>query len=190
MNTNDKRNTFKELESYLGYLQAIKERSKLTVKEYKYDLSMFFRFYKQKNEMVPKNINFNEIPIDDIDSNILKNIDINDFYAFITYMSSERNASPATRSRKIASIKSFFHYLKSKLRVIQEDPSIELESPKQGKRLPKYLTLEESKQLLNVAGITENNKNSERDYCMLTFFLNCGLRLSELVQININDNSS
>lgn len=180
-------NTFPELDAYIGYMQAIKERSKLTVKEYRYDLALFFRFYKKHKNIVPDDIEFNDIPINDIDEKILQSIDINDFYAFITFMSTERNASPSTRSRKVASLKSFFGYLKSKKRIIEEDPAAELESPKQSKRLPKHLTLEESKKLLDAAANTKHKNYSDRDYCILTLFLNCGLRLSELVDINIKD---
>lgn len=179
--------TFAELDRYIGYMQAIKERSPLTVKEYRYDLVMFFRFYKKHKRLVDEKTDFDQIPINDIDDNTLRKIDINDFYAFITYMSVTRNASAATRSRKIASLKSFFHYLKLKKRIIDEDPSIELESPKQARKLPKYLTLEESKKLLNAAAPDIETLYSERDYCILTFFLNCGMRLSELVKINIKD---
>jgi len=181
------KNTFKELDRYIGYLQAIKERSKLTVKEYRYDLVMFFRFYKLSKGYSNKDIDFREIPINDINEQTLKDVDINDFYAFITYLSIEKNASAATRARKIASIKSFFNYLKTKQKIISEDPSVELESPKQGRRLPKYLTLEESKNLLNSVNSSNSIKFSSRDYCILTLFLNCGLRLSELVLINIKD---
>ncbi len=180
------KNTFQELDQYMGYMQAIKERSPLTMKEYRYDLVLFFRFIKRYKKMVPDDIEISEIPIDDISEELIKKIDINDFYAFITYVSNTRKGSSATRARKIASLKSFFHYLKSKRRLINEDPTVELESPKQVKRLPKYLTLEESKRLLISA--SENVKTfSNRDYCILTLFLNCGMRLSELVKIDIND---
>jgi site-specific recombinase XerD len=179
--------TFDELEKYLGYMQAIQQRSKLTIKEYKYDLVMFFRYYKMKHQLVSQSLSLKEISIDDIDEKLLRSVDINDFYAFITYISTVKNASPATRARKIASIRSFFHYLKIKRRMIDEDPSLELESPKQGKRLPRYLTLEESKRLLGAAALNDDKPFSNRDYCMLTLFLNCGMRLSELVMIDVQD---
>ena len=179
-------NTFGELEQYMGYMQAIKERSPLTMKEYKYDLVLFFRFLKRHKKLVPQDLDIILIPINDISQEFIKQIDINDFYAFIIYMSNSRKGSSATRARKIASLKSFFHYLKSKSRIISEDPTVELESPKQSKKLPKYLTLEESKRLLTSA--SENIKTySSRNYCILTLFLNCGMRLSELVSINISD---
>lgn len=181
------KNTFAELDRYLGYMQAIRERSKLTVKEYRYDLCMFFRFLKISKGLANKNTPFTDIPLDDITVDILKEININDFYSFITFMSVERNASPSTRARKIASIKSFFNYLKTKEKILTVDPGTDLESPKQGRRLPKYLTLEESKKLLNAASENSKVTFSKRDYCILTFFLNCGLRLSELVMIDIKD---
>lgn len=180
------KNSFIELDKYMGYMQSIKGRSPLTMKEYRYDLVMFFRFIKKHKNNLPQNIPLNEVAIDDIDAEFIKKIDINDFYSFITYISLQRKGSPATRARKIASLKSFFHYLKTKVRLINEDPTIELESPKQVRRLPKYLTLEESKRLLSSA--SDNNKTfSNRDYCILTLFLNCGMRLSELVKINVKD---
>lgn len=180
------KNTFQIMERYFGYMQAIKERSPLTLKEYRYDLVLFFRFYKKSKNMTPASMEINEIPIDDINEEILQGIDINDFYAFITYISTIRKGSAATRARKIASIKSFFHYLKSKTRILREDPTVDLETPKQPKRLPKYLTLEESKKLLRSAA--EGKKEfTDRDYCILTLFLNCGMRLSELVNINLKD---
>lgn len=181
-----KTNTFPELDRYIGYMQAIKGRSPLTVKEYRYDLVMFFRFYKQNKQIVSADIAFNDIPVDDIDEETIRRIGLDDFYAFITYISLVRKGSSATRSRKIASLRSFFHYLKNKRRIIADDPSTELESPKQARKLPRYLTLEESKKLLSSASETET-KYSARDYCILTLFLNCGMRLSELVNINLKD---
>jgi site-specific recombinase XerD len=180
------KDTFQELERYMGYMQAIKERSPLTVKEYRYDLVLFFRFIKKHKGLAAQDLEIKEVPIGDIGEDFLRSIDINDFYSFITYMGNTRKASAATRSRKIASLRSFFHYLKLKRRIITEDPSLELESPKQSRRLPKYLTLEESKRLLS--SVSETPKTfSSRDYCILTLFLNCGLRLSELVHINVKD---
>ncbi|MHB1485190.1 MAG: tyrosine recombinase XerC [Saccharofermentanales bacterium] len=179
-------NSFDELDRYMGYMQAIKERSPLTMKEYRYDLVLFFRFLKRHKKLISSDTVFEQIPINDINEELLKQIDINDFYAFITYISIERKGSAATRARKIASLRSFFHYLKSKRRIITDDPTIELESPKQTRRLPKYLTLDESKRLLvSASDITQTY--TDRDYCILTLFLNCGMRLSELVNINIKD---
>ncbi|MDD4327279.1 MAG: tyrosine recombinase XerC [Eubacteriales bacterium] len=178
--------SFPELEKYIGYMQAIRGRSPLTVKEYRYDLIMFFRFIKRERKLVDKDQPFNDILISDVDSSFIRSITLDDMYSFVTYLSVERKSSSATRSRKIASLKSFFHYLKSKQRIIDEDPTAELESPKQSRKLPRYLTLEESKNLLSAAADIQEDQY-QRDYCILTMFLNCGMRLSELVNVNIRD---
>lgn len=178
--------SFPELEKYIGYMQAIRGRSPLTVKEYRYDLIMFFRFIKRERKLVDKDQFFDDILISDVDSSFIRSITLDDMYSFVTYLSVERKSSSATRSRKIASLKSFFHYLKSKQRIIDEDPTAELESPKQSRKLPRYLTLEESKNLLSAAADIQEDQY-QRDYCILTMFLNCGMRLSELVNVNIRD---
>lgn len=178
--------SFPELEKYIGYMQAIRGRSPLTVKEYRYDLIMFFRFIKRERKLVDKDQFFDDILISDVDSSFIRSITLDDMYSFVTYLSVERKSSSATRSRKIASLKSFFHYLKSKQRIIDEDPTAELESPKQSRKLPRYLTLEESRNLLSAAADIQEDQY-QRDYCILTMFLNCGMRLSELVNVNIRD---
>ncbi len=178
--------TFPELDRYIGYMQAIRERSPLTVKEYRYDLVMFFRFYKKSRGLVPGDLPLEKIPVDDITGELFREIRLDDFYAFITYIGTVRKSSSATRSRKIASLRSFFHYLKNKRRLIDDDPTVELESPRQARKLPRYLTLEESRKLLSAAS-DSGAKYSVRDYCILTLFLNCGMRLSELVGIDRKD---
>ena len=184
-----KKDTFPQLERYIGYMQAIKGRSPLTLKEYGYDLVMFFRFLYVRRDLVPDDLPYRDISIADIDDEFLRSVSLDDFYAFVTHLSVDKNSSSATRSRKIASLKSFFKFLKTKQRILDEDPSAELESPKQARKLPRYLTLQESKNLLGAAvqDQNEDDKNAERDFCILTLFLNCGMRLSELVNINIKD---
>jgi len=110
---------------------------------------------------------------------------LEDIHAYISYMARELRSSPATRARKISSIRIFFKYLSSKAKLIDSNPAQDLETPKIGKRMPKYLSLDESKKLLNVT--LDNNRNSVRDFAIITLFLNCGMRLSELVNINIKD---
>ena len=96
-------------------------------------------------------------------------------------------SKPATRARKISTIRIFFSYLSQKANLIESNPAQNLETPKLDKRLPKYLSLDDSKKLLNVTESDENDENKERDYAIMTLFLNCGLRLSELVGINVQD---
>lgn len=178
--------TFPVLEQYLRYMQAVQEKSMLTIKEYKYDLILLFRFLKQDRGLVPSDTPLEDISIQDIDEAFLNKITQDDLYAFMIYLSRVRNASSATRARKVATIKSFFKYLFQKKRIIKDDPAYELETPKRPKRLPKYLNLDQSVHLLETAEHSEK-ASSERDYCILTLFLNCGMRLSELQGINLSD---
>src|SRR5699024_9238787 len=116
----------------------------------------------------------------------IKKIKLEDIHSFISYLAIEQRSKPATRARKISTIRIFFKYLSQKAHLIEENPAQNLETPKLEKRLPKYLNLDDSKKLLEVTD-NSNNRNHDRDYAIITLFLNCGMRLSELVGININD---
>ena len=176
---------FPLLQEYLGYIEAIQGKSPLTVKEYGYDLNLFFRYLLQ-NRGYQKAVEFNEIDIADIDIAFLKSVRLSDCYAFLTWLVRERNASTANRARKVATLRSFFSYLKTKKDVIDQDPTYELESPKISKKQPRYLTLDESERLLEQVD-TSDSQFAERDYCIITLFLNCGMRLAELCGIDIKD---
>ena len=178
--------TFPLLENYLSYMEAALGRSENTVKEYRYDLILFARFLKLDRGLVPSDTPLEEIDISDIDVKLLNKVTTDDLLAFIIWLSRSRKQSNAARARHIASLKSFFKYLHSKKRLIDNNPAYDIETPKIGKRLPKYLTLEQSQQLLKAAYDSPKDSN-ERDYCMLTLFLNCGMRLSELRGINTNN---
>jgi len=167
---------------FLSYMETIKGKSKNTVKEYYFDLRTFFRFMKLHKNLVRTDVDFDNIPIHDITVDFVKDITLSDLYEYMTYINRERDNKSRTRARKVASLKSFYHYLNIKAKLIDVNPARELDSPKIQKSLPKYLTLDESKQLLQ----SVTGKHKERDYAILTLFLNCGLRLSELVNININ----
>ncbi len=181
----DDRGMFPILDGFLGYLQAIRGRSALTVREYRYDLQMFFRFHKRLLDPSLAAAPFAETPIDDVDEAYLRTISLNDLYAFVTWLSRDRKAAAATRARKVASLRVFFKYLKTKARLIADDPASELDTPKLIRRLPRHLSLDESKRLLDSVSTVEP-PFPERDYCILTFFLNCGLRLSELTGIDMS----
>ncbi|MBP5493173.1 MAG: tyrosine recombinase XerC [Clostridiales bacterium] len=180
--------TFPVLDQYLRYMQAVQEKSALTIKEYRYDLILLFRYLKLDRGLVTltDDFHFEDIAIDDIDEKFLNSITQDDLFAFMIYLSRKRNASAATRARKVATLKSFFKYLFQKKRIIKDDPAYELETPKRPKRLPKYLNLSQSVQLLETAEHSEKG-SSQRDYCIVTLFLNCGMRLSELQGINLSD---
>ncbi len=185
MSTQAERKLFPILEEYLGYIEAIQGRSPLTVKEYGYDLQLFFRFII-RSRGGQKDVPFNKIDISGVDRELLRSIRLSDCYAFLTWLVRERDASTANRARKVATLRSFFSYLKTKKSIIDEDPTYELESPKITKRQPRYLTLDESERLL--AKVDEKDSRfSARDYCIVTLFLNCGMRLSELCGIDLQD---
>lgn len=167
---------------YLEYLSAIKNKSELTVLEYASDLRMFFRYIKRSRGLVDKNIPFEEIGISDLTDDIIFNITLNDAYAFLAYCRSERKNSSNARARKAVAIKRFYRFLEVNS-YIEKNPVMHLESPQTKRGLPKYLSLEQSVALLE----SVDGKFKERDYCILTLFLNCGLRLSELVGINLSD---
>jgi len=171
------------IKEFLTYTESIKGKSKKTVEEYFLDLRTFFRFLKQNYGLVPSSAVFEEIDISDIDIDFIKRISLEDAYSFLVYCKNERDNNEKTRARKTSSLKSFFKYITNKKGLLHINPLQELDSPKAKKSLPKYLTLEQSMNLLNAV----EGKNSERDYAILTLFLNCGLRLSEVCSLNLGD---
>lgn len=171
------------MRDFLNYLQTIKGKSFNTVQVYFYDLRIFFRFLKIHKNLIDKNTSFDDIIISDIDINLIKTVTLSDLYSYMSFISNDRDNSANARARKVASLKSFFKYLSNKANLIDTNPANELESPKIFKRLPRYLNIEESKKLLS----SVSGDLSERDFAMITLFLNCGMRLSELVGINISN---
>ncbi len=167
------------LNEYLEYLVSVKGKSMNTINGYKIDLRLFFKYIKKiKNKLTDETEN---IIISDIDEAFIKGIRLGDLYSFITYITLKRDNSAYARARKTAAIKSFYNYLETKAKVIKDNPAKELETPKIGKKNPVYLTLDQSKTLLHII----DGRNKERDYAIVVLFLNCGMRLSELVSINI-----
>ncbi len=173
------------INSFLDYSTTMLNKSPNSIKEYNYDLAMFLKFIKIHFGLTDET-DFAKIYIKDVSLDTIKKIELNDIHAFIGYLAREQNSKPATRARKVSTIRIFFKYLSQKAKIIDKNPAQNLETPKLNKRLPKHLNLEESKKLLAVTD-NEDNRNHERDYAILTVFLNCGLRLSELVGINIQD---
>ena len=173
------------LNSFLDYSVTILNKSPNSIKEYNYDLATFLKFIKIHFGLT-KETDFAKITINDLPISVIQKITLDDIHAFISYLATELRSKSATRARKVSSIRIFFKYLSAKAKLIEVNPAQNLETPKLDKRTPKYLTLEDSKKLLDVAS-DEDNRNSERDYAITTLFLNCGMRLSELVNINIKD---
>ncbi|MCK9349629.1 MAG: tyrosine recombinase XerC [Clostridiales bacterium] len=178
--------SFVRLEEFLGYIRAILERSEGTVRQYRYDLVLFFRYLISDDRMlVPEDEAWEAIDISSVDDSFLRSIQLSDLYGYIGWLATTRKTAPATRARRSSSLRTFFDYLTTKAHVLDDNVAANLESPKQVKRLPRHLSLDESRELLQAASRSDT-RFSTRDYAMLTLFLNCGLRLSELCGIDLS----
>lgn len=182
------------IRDFLTYHETIQGHSRKTVDEYFLDLRNFFRYIKLEKNRVPRTTPLDEISIDDIDIELIRSVRLSDIYAYMSFLSRDRakNAKnpsaryglqASTRARKVATIRSFYKYLTNKAKLLDENPMQDLDTPRQKQSLPRYLTLEESIQLLEHV----DGENAERDLCILTLFLNCGLRISELCALDLSD---
>ena len=181
----DKEKNPSYLNSFLEYTATILNKSPNTIKEYNYDLSNFIKYILIKFKLT-KEEEFEAIDISKVSIDVIKKIKLDDIHSYLFYLKERYRSKPTTLARKVSSIRVFFNYLCAKAELIKINPAQNLETPKLGKRLPKYLSLEDSQKLLNVTN-SEDNRNRERDYAIITIFLNCGVRLSELVGMNISD---
>ncbi|NCB52378.1 MAG: tyrosine recombinase XerC [Clostridia bacterium] len=182
------------LRDFLIYHETIKGHSRTTVDEYFLDLRNFFRYLKIERGIVPRGAELDEISIMDVDLEFVGAATLTEVYSYLAYLARDRvrhensrdpkyGLTASSRARKIATIRSFYKYLTVKAKLLQENPVADLDSPKTPKSLPRYLTLDESKRLLTAV----DGVNKERDYCILSLFLNCGLRISEIVGMNVSD---
>ena len=182
------------LRDFLIYHETIKGQSPRTISEYYLDLRMFLRFIKLMRADMPIHTRLDEIDIRDVDLDFIRGITTTDIFDFLSYLANDRTPnpdspapdygiSPAARARKLSAIKSFYKYLTVRTRQLAENPVADLEYPKLRKSLPKYLTLEQSAALLQAV----SGPNEKRDYAILMLFLNCGIRRSELVGLNLTD---
>ncbi|SHH49922.1 Site-specific recombinase XerD [Sporobacter termitidis DSM 10068] len=182
------------LREFLVYHETIKGHSKKTTDEYFLDLRTMFRFLKQQKGLVPRGTEFEDIPIDDVDLEFVRNITLSDIYGYLAYLARDREKNSrsvrpghgltaTSRARKVATIRSYFKYLTVKTKQLEKNPVADLDSPKTAKTLPRYLSLDESTQLLSAV----DGSHKERDYCIITLFLNCGLRISELAGLDLTD---
>ncbi len=168
---------------FLEYLISIKGKSPKTVHEYFLDLRTFHRFLCLRYKLVPPDSVFEEIDIFLINLDIIKKVNLFDLHAFISFIDKERDNANRTKARKVACLKSFYRYLHVIMNIINENPSERLETPKSSKRLPIHLSLEQSKSLLE----SIDGKYKERNFAIIMIFLNCGVRLSEIVSIDLNN---
>lgn len=182
------------IRDFLTYHETIKGHSRNTVDEYYLDLRNFFRYLKIIRCTVPRATPLNEIDIRDIDLDFVAAVTLAEVYDYLSFLSRDKEKftrardeefglSAASRARKISTIRSFYKYLCSKAKLLDENPVQDLDTPKSKKALPRYLSLEEAQRLLS----SVDSKNRERDYCILCIFLNCGLRISEIVGLNLSD---
>ena len=177
--------------NFVGYKTTVQGRSKKTMDEYALDLRTFFRFLTaERNGLDPKSMDeesFAAVDITDVDMDFVASVTTKEIYDFLYYTLENRGNKPSARARKLSALKSFYKYLTVNMRIIENDPTKNIEGPQKPKTLPKYLTLEESESLLEAVRNDELSKTRERDYCILVLFLNCGMRLSELVGIHLSD---
>ncbi len=169
------------MKPFIMQKKIIENRSDLTVNEYCLDICNFFRYTYAKK----KKIEENDVDLEAIDLNFIASVRSEDIYDYMIHMAMNHSNKAASRARKLVSIRGFFAHLK-KESIINDNPAIDITSPSVKQALPKYLSLEESQRLLNAIA-EDNNKNKERDYAIIVLFLNCGMRLSELVGINLHD---
>lgn len=173
----------KLVRQYLNYIEAIKGHSGKSVLEYASDLRTFFRYMTRLKGIYSFDIDEEKIDLSPIDLDFIKSVTLDDAYQFLIYCKDERQNNEATRARRVISIRRFYSYLTDNLGLLEKNPMKNLDIPKTKKSLPKYLTLEEAQKLLSVI----DGKNKIRDYAIITLFLNCGMRLSELVSIDYTD---
>ena len=182
------------IRDYLVYLETIMGRSPRTVNEYYLDLRTFFRYILQNRGLIPSSAEFDQISLNQVDLALVRSItraEILDFLVFAARQRPKHHKSPETtygndvrtRARKISALRGFYKYYCDKLQLITENPTKSLDVPKAKKELPKFLTLQESLDLLGAI----DGQYQQRDYCIITLFLNCGMRVSELVNINLQD---
>ena len=182
------------MRDFLAYHENIKGQSPRTISEYYLDLRMFLRFIRLMRNDMPMNTPLEDIPIKDIDLEFIRQITTSEIFDFLSYLANDRphnpesavtdyGIEPVSRSRKLSAIKSFYKYLTVRTKQLQENPVADLEYPKLRKSLPRYLTMSQASSLLQAV----SGQNSVRDYAILMLFLNCGIRRSELVGLNITD---
>lgn len=170
------------IRDFLTYNETIRGKSSRSVEGYFLDLQTFFRYILLVRGLVPKDAEFEKITIEKVDIELIKTVTVSDLYAFLVFCKEERQNGAAARARKTSTLRIFFKYLSVQTHQLDNNPAEMLETPKVKQSLPKHLTLEDSLELLN----SVEGPYKERDYCILTLFLNCGLRLAELCALNLS----
>lgn len=169
------------INEYLVHLRVVKMLSERTIQEYYFDIRLFLKYIRAVQ--TDTDLDIEDMKISDVTPDDLKKISVTDIYNFIFYTSDERHNKDRARYRKISALRSFFKYLTKVAHLVDADPMRDIEVPSPKSSMPRFLSLNESMRLLNAS----NNSESVRNYCIITLFLNCGMRLSELVGINVSD---
>ena len=173
------------LKDFLTYVRVVRNHTERTEENYYIDLRTFLRYLKMQHGDVPKDTPFSEISIADVPLSYIENFSLMGAYEYMSFLMDVRHNVNSSRSRVTSALRQFYEYLSTKAMLISRNPVEQLEHPKPDKKLPKFLELEQAIQLLN--SIDSNNR--ERDYCMILLLVTCGMRLSELVGLNISDYS-
>ncbi len=173
------------LEDFLTNMRIIRNRADRTEEAYYLDIRSFLRYLKLKHRDVPDGTDWGDIGIADVPIEYIESFTLNDAHVYLRFLKDKRGNETATRARKCSALKQFYIYLHKRAKLIAEDPMVDLELPSVKNKLPKFLSLEDSNRLLD----SIDSKNKSRDYCIILLFLNCGMRLSELVALNFADYS-
>lgn len=173
------------LNEFFTYQRVVKIKAERTLESYYIDLRLFLRYVKAVNGDVEPDTPLNDIVISDVPLEYVRDFSKLDVLNYLSYVATERNNTAKTRHRKLASLKVFYNCLYRDLDLIPEDPTKDVDYPKMHEHLPKFLTLDDSIRLLE--NMDKDDPYYYRDYCIITLFLNCGMRLSELVGLNLQD---
>lgn len=176
------------VKDFAAYKLTIQACSSKTVDEYLSDLRLFFRFvYAKRNSIALYSEYFNKIEVSILDKDFICNVTTEEIYDFFIYLSNERRNGASAKSRKLSAIKAFYKFICQKKHLMEKNPALDMEGPKKKHSLPKFLSIDESLLLLQAIENDEESKTKERDYAIVTLFLNCGMRLSELCGIDLSD---
>ena len=174
-----------DIVEYVRYLEVISGKSPNTAFSYYCDLRGFSRFMKRRRGLVPEDAELKDIDPKGLDTAFWGSVTKEDIYEYLYFLNRECGNKKSSTARRLASLHGFYDYLVNQVNKLTEDPTAAIKPPKQDKVLPKYLTAEQSMELLE--STQTQSDFPERDYCMVVLFLNCGMRLSELVGMDLGD---
>ena len=174
-----------DIVEYVRYLEVIAGKSANTAFSYYCDLRGFSRFMKRRRGLVPTDTEIKDIDPKGLDTAFWGSVSKEDIYEYLYFLNRECGNKKSSTARRLASLHGFYDYLVNQVNKLTENPTASIKPPKQDKVLPKYLTAEQSMDLLE--STQYQSDFPERDYCMVVLFLNCGMRLSELVGMDLGD---